>query len=245
MVVNWTRRERARPQLPGDVRLYVIGDIHGRSDLLDRTLNRIADDLKDKRAKHVRFVFLGDYVDRGPDSSGVLDRLVEFRAAYDTVCLKGNHEAFLLEFLSDPLFLEEWGRYGGITTLTSYGLRPSLQPSPAECRELAASIRDRMPPAHLSFLLNLPLQYVLGDFFFVHAGVRPQIPLDQQQEEDLLWIRDDFLLDECPYEKMIVHGHTPVLEPDIRGNRINIDTGAYATGRLTCLVLERNQVRLI
>lgn len=235
----------AAPLVPDGLRVYAIGDIHGRADLLDQLLSRIDADLKQRAVAKALQIFLGDYVDRGPDSARVLDRLIGRGKTHQTLCLKGNHELYLLEFLDNPAVLKVWGQYGGLTTLLSYGLRPTLNADLEEQTELAAALRRAMPKNHLQFLTELPLTYTCGDFFFVHAGIRPGAPLSRQREEDLLWIRDEFLCHEEPFEKVIVHGHTPVREPEVRKNRINIDTGAYATGRLTCLTLERDEIGFI
>jgi len=235
----------ARPAVPEGVRIYAIGDIHGRADLLDRAFARIDEDLERRPVAQAIQVFLGDYVDRGPESAGVLERLIVRGQTHETLCLKGNHELYLLEFLENPSILKVWGQYGALTTLHSYGLKPTLNAGPEEQTNLAAALRQTMPESHLQFLAQLPLSFTCGDFYFVHAGVRPSAPLSRQREDDLLWIRDDFLCHEEPFEKVIIHGHTPVMEPDVRGNRINIDTGAYATGRLTCLSLERDEIGFI
>lgn len=235
----------AGPLVPDGVRVYAIGDVHGRADLLDRLLSRIDEDLEQRPIATPLHIFLGDYVDRGPASAGVLDRLISRGKTHQTLCLKGNHELYLLEFLDNPAVLKVWGQYGGLTTLLSYGLRPTLNADLEEQSELAAALRQAMPKSHYQFLSDLPLTFTCGDFFFVHAGVRPGAPLSRQREDDLLWIRDEFLCHEEPFEKVIVHGHTPVREPEVRKNRINIDTGAYATGRLTCLTLERDEIGFI
>jgi serine/threonine protein phosphatase 1 len=231
--------------MPARLRVYAIGDIHGRLDLLDQLLERIESDVRHGSHLETLYVFLGDYIDRGPASSGVIERLIAFSSNQRTICLKGNHEAFLLEFFGNPGLLQEWGRYGGLNTLMSYGLRPPLQPNAAQSAEVAATLIRAMPEAHRDFLENLRLSLTLGDFFFVHAGVRPRIALEQQSEEDLLWIREEFLFYEQSFDKMVVHGHSPVRQPEVLDNRINIDTGAYATGRLTCLVLEGEDWRFL
>lgn len=161
------------------------------------------------------------------------------------VCLLGNHEACLLEFLVNPDMLAQWRQFGGLQTLMSYGLTPSLNPDAAERRALAQQLVRQMPPAHLAFLRSLPITYSRGRYFFVHAGVRPGVALKQQRKEDLLWIRDDFLVSEDDFGKVVVHGHTPVQEAELLRNRINVDTGAYATGRLTCVKLEGAQRTLL
>jgi serine/threonine protein phosphatase 1 len=188
-------------------------------------------------------VFLGDYIDRGPASSDVLDCLIRRGSEHECIFLKGNHEDYLHKFLENPDALREWQRVGGLETLVSYGLKPSLNSSAMEQVELAKAIRRQLPESHQGFLAGLKASFTCGDFFFVHAGVKPGIPLSQQQEKDLLGIRDDFLYCEDDYGKIIVHGHTPILEPDVRPNRINIDTGCYASGRLTCMIIARDDMR--
>jgi serine/threonine protein phosphatase 1 len=183
-------------------------------------------------------VFLGDYVDRGPASAEVLNLLIERGRSRETVFLKGNHEAFLLEVLSDPAKLDQWRQIGGLETLVSYGLQPSINPDVIEQTLLIEQLRAVLPEQHLDFLKALKSCFVSGDFLFVHAGVRFGIPLDEQSEADLLWIRNDFLDRNVNFGKFIVHGHTPVREPDLRPYRINIDTGAYATGNLTLLTIQ-------
>jgi serine/threonine protein phosphatase 1 len=236
---------RKEPRVSDQFRIYAIGDIHGRLDLLDALLQRVETDMAQHPPANVGYVFLGDYVDRGPMSSQVLSRLIDHAQTHPTVCLKGNHEAYLMRFLDDPYILTEWARLGALPTLTSYGLKPTLKPASDERAELSALLNERMPDAHKTLLMNLTSCFTSGDFFFVHAGVRPGIPLTEQKDEDLLYIREEFLFHEAAFEKFIVHGHTPVKDPDKRSNRINIDTGAYATGRLTCLCLDADVMRFV
>ena len=237
--------EPPRPEVPEGVRIYAVGDIHGRVDLLDRLVLRIDADLVAHPIGRPVQVFLGDYIDRGPDSAAVLERLIERGRTHETVCLMGNHEAFLLEFLDDPSLLTAWGQNGGLTTLLSYGVAPVIQAVPAEQAEVSAALAKAMPKDHKDFLNALPLSFTCGDFFFVHAGVRPGTSLVRQREQDLLWIREEFLRHNAAFEKIVVHGHTPVREPEVRRNRINVDTGAYATGRLTCVRLERDDISFL
>jgi serine/threonine protein phosphatase 1 len=239
------RKEEEPPRVPDGVRIYAIGDVHGRADLLAQVLADIDGDLAMRPSPRAIHVFLGDYVDRGPDSREVLDQLVERAQTHELICLKGNHESYLVDFLSDSAIFDAWRQFGGAETLLSYGLTPSLKPDAAEQLKLAADLASAIPCAHHKFLQELRLSYTCGDFFFAHAGVRPGIPLAQQREEDLLWIREDFLSSNKKFGKVVVHGHTPVMEPDVRPNRINIDTGAFATGRLTCLVLQGEELILI
>jgi len=238
-----TRDQGAR--VPHGIRIYAIGDIHGRADLLDQVFGRIDADLAGAPVRRAIHVLLGDYIDRGPSSREVLDRLIARGHTHETVFLKGNHETFVADFLANPALLEEWRRYGGLETLMSYGLAPSMKGGAAEQASLAAAFERALPAAHREFLATLNPYFLCGDFFFVHAGVRPRVPLAQQAEHDLLWIREDFLLHEENFEKIVVHGHTPVAQPDVRPNRINIDTGAYATGQLTCLTIEGDELLFI
>jgi Calcineurin-like phosphoesterase len=233
------------PVLPKGVRIYAVGDIHGRADLLNQLFSRIDCDLSAYPVHEALHVFLGDYIDRGKDSAGVLDLLISRGNAHQLCCLKGNHEIFLAEFLENPSLLKPWAQYGALATLVSYGLKPAPNASSKEQSELSCSLRKAIPESHYRFLNDLKLSFCCGDYYFVHAGVRPHTPLAAQQEEDLLWIRDEFLLHEEPFEKSMVHGHAPVREPEVRPNRINIDTGAYATGRLTCLRLEDDKIDFI
>jgi serine/threonine protein phosphatase 1 len=233
-----SRQSTKKPCLPEGIRVYALGDIHGRADLLKEMFTVIDADLARNPVHRPIHVFLGDYVDRGPDSAGTLDLLIDRGRHFETVCLKGNHEAYMLEVFRDPAKLAEWRKFGGLQTLMAYGLQPSLNPNAAEQIELIETLVKQVPDAHLRFLESLRPSFLCGDFFFVHAGVRPGIPLKEQTEADMLWIRDEFLDSEENFGKFIVHGHTPVREPEIRANRINIDTGAYATGNLTLLTIQ-------
>jgi serine/threonine protein phosphatase 1 len=240
-----SRRINALPLMPEGLRIYAVGDVHGRADLLKQVFLRVDEDLHEHPIAETLHIFLGDYIDRGEDSAAVLDLLIERARTHRMLCLKGNHELFLSEFLENPGVFKHWAQNGGLPTLASYGLTPTINADFMEQAELSASLCNAIPKSHSQFFAGLKLCFTCGDFFFVHAGVRPGTPLSRQREEDLLWIRDDFLLHEKPFEKIIVHGHTPVMEPDVRNNRINIDTGAYATGRLTCLRLERDTIEFV
>ena len=233
-----SRKRFKQPRLPEGIRVYVFGDIHGRADLLEQMFDEIDADLTRSPVSCPIEIYLGDYIDRGPDSSRTLDLLVERGQDRETVFLKGNHEAYFLEVLRDPGKLDEWRQFGGLQTLMSYGIQPLLNPTAAERVELIRRLNEAVPDTHLSFLQTLKPSFVCGDFFFVHAGVRPGVALSEQREADLLWIRNDFLDSDADFGKFIVHGHTPVREPDVRPNRVNIDTGAYATGNLTLLRIE-------
>jgi serine/threonine protein phosphatase 1 len=236
---------KATPRIAEDTRIYAIGDVHGRLDLLERMLDAIDESLASHPVKNAVQVLLGDYIDRGPNSREVIETLLARRRRHAMICLKGNHESYPLAFLNDPTIWSEWRRVGGVNTLHSYGLQPSAVDDPSEQLKIAEAFGDVLPESHRRFLLGLPLSFTCGDYFFAHAGARPGIPLAQQSEHDLLWIRDEFLLHDGQFEKIVVHGHTPGKKVDIRSNRINIDTGAYATGRLTCLVLQGDQMSII
>jgi serine/threonine protein phosphatase 1 len=240
------RRIRTKaPKTPDGVRIYAIGDVHGRADLLAQVLASIDADIAAYPAARVVHVFLGDYIDRGQQSRQVLDMLVARARHHSMVYLKGNHETYVPDFLRDPAVLDQWRHFGGLETLVSYGVTPSINADEKEQRAIAEAFRRALPDGHRRFLSSLKTSFACGDYFFAHAGVRPGVPLSRQHEQDLLWIRDDFLLHEEGFGKIVIHGHTPVNEPDIRPNRINIDTGAYATGRLTCLVLEGEDMAFI
>ena len=229
---------RQPPSLPDDMRIYVISDIHGCADLLDRALAAIDADIAKGRPDRLLHIMLGDYIDRGADTRLTLDVLLARSRRYPSVYLKGNHEDVLLGFLRDPGRLQDWRQFGGLQTLISYGLKPSLHPDAGEQLELARDFAAALPPEHKRLLEGLKPSYACGDYFFCHAGVRPGVALSEQREEDLLWIRDEFLNSDSDFGKFIIHGHTPVRQPDLRANRLNIDTGAYATGRLTVLRME-------
>jgi serine/threonine protein phosphatase 1 len=237
--------QTAKPRIPEGRRIYAVGDVHGRADLLGALLARIDADLAAHPIAQSVQVFLGDYIDRGPHSRQVLDLLIARRRRHMMLCLKGNHETYAAQFLGDPSVLSDWRHIGGLNTLLSYGVTASASEDPRAQQDAAAAFRDVLPDSHRRFIHGLALSFTCGDFFFAHAGVRPGVPLRQQSRRDLLWIREEFLLHEEGFGKIVVHGHTPSREPEIRPNRINIDTGAYATGRLTCLVLEGDQMSFI
>jgi serine/threonine protein phosphatase 1 len=242
-----SQAQKTKPRIPERKRIYAVGDVHGRADLLAALFDRIDDDLQARPVAEPLEVFLGDYIDRGPSSRSVIDLLIARQSEHGLVLLKGNHEIYASEVLNDPSVLPEWIKIGAIPTLISYGVRPpsNANPHPQLLKETAMAFRRALPDSHYRFLQSLALSFACGGFFFTHAGVRPGIPLQMQTQEDLLWIREEFLLHEGDFGGVVVHGHTPAIEPDIRQNRINIDTGAYATGRLTCLVLEADQMTFL
>jgi serine/threonine protein phosphatase 1 len=247
--------ELERPAPPPAVRstdgalIYAVGDLHGRYDLMKAALAGIVRDSAEQAfGRTPMLVFLGDYVDRGPDSAKVLQALVwlQRRGQFDLRLLKGNHELGLLAFLEDPERGAPWLGYGGVETLVSYGVGP---PPPGAGPEALAEARDAlldlMPASHLQLLGELELMAVVGDYAFVHAGVRPDRPLHSQSERELLWIRRGFLDAPGPFERVIVHGHTWLGDqPQILEHRIGLDTGAYATGVLTVARLDEATMEL-
>ena len=228
-----------------DQRQYVIGDIHGRSDLLDQMIKEIGQDLLRKPPASAAVVTWGDYVDRGPESRGVLDRLAANPFSIPYFALKGNHEELFELFLEDPGVGSQWRHLGGLETLHSYGLPVGSLMRGKGFEEASDRLRGTVPREHLAFLSSLRTSITSGQYFLCHAGVRPGVPLDRQESRDLLWIRQEFLTSSRNFGRIIVHGHTPVEQPEVRPNRINIDTGAFATGCLTCVVLERGSHRFL
>ena len=220
-----------------NTRLYVIGDIHGRLDLLDQLIARIKHDAK-VHGTNCLTVTLGDYIDRGPDSRGVLDRLLSNPFPGPYVALKGNHEELLEKFLHDPSSGDRWRNNGGLETLHSFGIPVAELMVGRNYDEVAAQLRALMSPENEKFLGSLRTSLTFGHYFMCHAGVRPGVPLERQADEDLLWIRYEFLNSQIDFGKIVVHGHTPVDKPESLPNRINVDTGAIATGHLTCVILD-------
>lgn len=227
--------------IPKGVRLFAVGDIHGRVDLLEQTIEKIDAHLHNYPSPRSIRIFLGDYVDRGPKSCDVLTALIEIGKRSEAVFLRGNHETFLLDVLLNPAILPTWKTFGGLETLISYGVSSPLNPDIAGSLKIVDSFIEHLPAEHVQFLKTLPASFSFGDIFFAHAGVRPGVSLAAQSAADLMWIRDEFLDHNQLFEKLIVHGHTPVKSPDVRPNRINIDTGAYVTGRLTCVCFEEDR----
>lgn len=221
--------------------IYAVGDIHGRADLLIPLLRGVAQDMAETQPRRPLLVFLGDYVDRGGASRSVIDQILTLTKSpgCEVVALKGNHEEALLKFLAEPDFGPTWARHGGVSTLVSYGVRP---PEDEADLESWTRVRDAfvkaLPAAHRRFFESLSLSLVVGDYAFVHAGIRPGVPLADQVEADLLWIRRGFLDAKGPFEKVIVHGHTPRETPEFNGFQMGLDTGAYKTGVLTAARLE-------
>lgn len=244
-----TGRPAPRPAAtPSDRRLYAIGDIHGRLDLLTALHGAVLADHEGRpRDGRDIVIHLGDYVDRGPHSREVIDYLVSGPLpGLSMVHLLGNHDDAMLRFLEDAAAGPTWARYGGDSTLVSYGVRArSDMIGAGRFQDMHRQFVRAVPEAHVAFLRDLRLSFEAGDYFFAHAGVRPGVPLDRQEADDLLWIRDPFLTSDADHGKVVVHGHTPRAEAEIRPNRIGIDTGAFASGVLCCLVLDGEHRRLL
>lgn len=230
--------------------VYAVGDIHGCYGLLKDILARIAADAGLRaRGRRPIVVFLGDYVDRGPHSARVMEALVwlQRRSDLELHFLKGNHEQALLEFIDAPERGGPWLGFGGAETLIAYGVEaPATDAAPEAYRAARDELLERMPAAHLKLLQDLETLVVIGDYAFVHAGVRPGVPLEAQEENDLLWIRRGFVDQPGPFAKVIVHGHTWLGEkPQLSDHRLGLDTGAYATGVLTAARLEDGEVGIL
>jgi serine/threonine protein phosphatase 1 len=225
-------------------RLYAIGDIHGRLDLLDRAVAAIERDVAEHGPAALT-VTLGDYIDRGPASSGVIGRLAANPFPTPYVALKGNHEALLESFLADAKVGLHWRALGGLETLNSYGVPVADLMLGKNVQETADRLRDAMPGEHASFLRSLKSSFGHRKYFLCHAGIRPGVALERQSDDDLLWIRGEFLNSTMDFGKIVVHGHTPGAQPEVRPNRINIDTGAFATGQLTCVALDDDGHRFL
>lgn len=231
---------------PEGMRIYAIGDVHGRLDLLRHMHGRIAAEIERDRPADWRIIHLGDYVDRGPESKGVLDFLVEACAADSLriMALAGNHDIGFLDFLGEPSPDGLFAHNGGPETARSYGVELDFR-TPGTLRMGHEALLRAVPEAHIRFLRKLRLSVEFGDYFFCHAGIRPGVPLDEQDADDLVWIRREFLEYADLHPKFIVHGHTPTTVAEVRPNRINIDTGAFFTGRLTALAIEGRKKYLL
>ena len=251
MISQLMRRLFPAPTAEGPVRerlsaaqwpavVYAVGDAHGCRDELVQLESLIAADAAPLSGEKW-LVMLGDYVDRGPRSAAVLDRLCgPPPAGFRRICLAGNHEVMMLGFLAAPDAGADWLKFGGIETLTSYGIDVAafLRARPHARRQVLGS---HIPPEHIEFLQGLPLSLALPDTLFVHAGIRPGTRIEAQSEDDLLWIREPFLSHPEPLGLRVVHGHTPVARPEITPSRINVDTGAFGTGILTAVRLAPDQ----
>jgi serine/threonine protein phosphatase 1 len=236
---NFAPRRQRGPAGARGYRAYAVGDIHGRLDLLDQLIGRIHSDLERRPARKALLVFVGDLIDRGPQSAQVIERLRTYRRpGVRPVFLLGNHEEVLLRILAgDSSLIPSWLRFGGLQCLESYGVasRELRSRSP---EDILQSVRRAVSAKHIEFLKSFVDSCRFGDYLFVHAGIRPGIEIDQQRQSDLRWIREPFLFDATDHGFVVVHGHTINEEVQERPNRIGIDTGAYRTGVLTALAIE-------
>lgn len=244
---RWRTNKARESRVPEGQRVYAVGDIHGRLDLLEALHGLIAEDAAQAPDRSKTIIYLGDYIDRGLESQGVIDRLLGAPLEDVTpVFLLGNHEDTMLNFLDDHRVGESWFQFGGDATLYSYGVQ--LAGPAGEQRTLIdaqSNLRERLPARHLEFLRGLETRFEIGDYLFVHAGVRPGVALDEQAPKDLIWIRGEFLTSKADHGRVVVHGHSISLKAENLPNRVNIDTGAYASGVLTCLVLDGAERRLL
>ncbi|MEN8197815.1 MAG: metallophosphoesterase, partial [Pseudomonadota bacterium] len=251
LLKSFRRGARPPPAPPAGSRIYAVGDIHGRADLLARLHRAILADAaavgSAAGAARRLVVYIGDYVDRGLQSREVIDLLLDSALpGFEAVHLKGNHEDMMLRFLADAAQGPFWLANGGYATLASYGVGAPPPPHDAAVLEdLRHRLEAALPPRHRDFLGSLALSHAEGDYLFVHAGVRPGAPAAAQREEDMMWIRDDFLDSRADHGQIVVHGHSINHQPEQRPNRIGIDTGAFTTGHLTCLVLDGAMQRFI
>jgi serine/threonine protein phosphatase 1 len=232
-------------RVPDGSLVYCVGDIHGRDDLLQDMARRVGADMKSRSFDYAVTVFLGDYIDRGPGSKRVLEQLATNDWPTSIIALAGNHEDFLRDFLDHAGILDFWRSQGGLATLHSYEVNVGPAMAGRDFEQVQAAFSARFPKHHRDFLEALKVSAVIGDYFFCHAGIRPGVAFDRQNRGDLLNIREPFLSSETEHGKLVVHGHTPTVAPEIRANRIGIDTAAYATGRLSCLILEKDEQHLL
>lgn len=234
--------------MPEGVVAWAVGDIHGRLDLLEPLVQHMISDCAATPAERTAVIFLGDYIDRGPQSREVIQYLsslpkdlgIEWRF------LKGNHEEAMLDFLEDSSTGSTWCEYGGDATLASYGLRlPQMRHKAEAWAHLSADLDHKVTPAERAFLAELELSLSVGDYFFAHAGARPGVALSDQSTRDLMWIRNSFLDSDVEFKKVIVHGHTPTTQVYADHRRVGIDTRAYESGVLTALRLIGTERRIL
>ncbi|MEL6530091.1 MAG: metallophosphoesterase family protein [Pseudomonadota bacterium] len=232
------------PAVPDGARYYVIGDIHGRLDLFNALIDAIEDDDSQRPGAKTEIILLGDLVDRGPDSAGVIARTREWQKQRTVRVLAGNHEEMFLEAFEKPDVLRHFLKHGGRETIMSYGISKK-QFNAMTLEELFAMLPQIVPQSERDYIGAFEEMIVAGDYLFVHAGIDPSVPIEAQKRSDMLWIRDRFLSHDGPLEKVVVHGHTIFERVMDCGNRIGIDTGAFRSGVLTALVLEADQRRIL
>ncbi|HEY7005587.1 MAG TPA: metallophosphoesterase family protein [Sphingomicrobium sp.] len=236
---NFAPRKDGGPAGARGWRAYVVGDIHGRLDLLEQLLDKIHREVAARPARKILVVFVGDLIDRGPNSAQVVERLRTYKhPRIRPVFLQGNHEEVLLRILAGEAdLITKWRWFGGTECMNSYGVDTAKLSAMGE-EEALEAIRAAIPAKHVQFLESFDDSCRFGDYLFVHAGIRPGVEIDQQRQSDLRWIREAFLFDETDHGFVVVHGHTIRPEVEVRANRIGIDTGAYKTGVLTALAIE-------
>jgi serine/threonine protein phosphatase 1 len=247
----WGRKRRVtvdNAAVPPGIRVYAIGDIHGRADLLQRLHEMISVDAKSAAPGTENIVvYLGDYLDRGLNSKDLIDYLLDQPlSGFTSVYLCGNHDQHFLDFLGSPEIGGLWLKYGGDATVYSYGVRiPDDVPADKRLEHIRDRLLEVVPKRHLAFLSELKMTWTIGDYLFVHAGISPDKAIDKQEPHDLLWIRDEFLESEKDFGKVVIHGHSMTEAPDICKNRIGVDTGACYSNILTCVVLQEDTKRFI
>lgn len=240
-LIKKVARQPARAEVPSGRRVYGVGDIHGRLDLLDELLMAIEADDAGRPPSDTTIIFLGDLIDRGPNSRGVIERLMDYRHRSNAKFLMGNHEQVFLQAVSgDVNALRFLIRIGGRETILSYGV-DEADYAQLSFDELSTALRKRVPNEHIAFLSSFDAWVEVGDYLFVHAGVRPGVPLEEQSLREFCWIRGDFLRHRGSFGKVVVHGHSITEQAEVRPNRIGIDTGAFASGRLTAIGLEQDE----
>lgn len=229
---------------PPETRIYAVGDIHGRFDLLEEMFRKIdADRATHPHHRHVE-ILLGDLVDRGPDSASVIEAAIERKVSNGLIALLGNHDHYVIDALANPSTISHWLTWGGKEALQSWGLSPDRI---ANCdpTTVQSVLREAIPASHLAFIGDMPLTWQEGDILFVHAGIRPGVPINSQTQRDLTLIREPFHSDPRDHGVLVVHGHTPNDTPVVRSNRIGVDTMAYNSGTLTCAVIDGEELEFI
>jgi len=248
----WNRKkvvEDIKARAPQGTRIYAIGDIHGHAKLLNKMHEAIIEDAKHSNAQRKLIIYVGDYIDRGVESKEVIETLINnpmSKEGFEIICLMGNHEDAMINFMNSPIDMEIWLLWGGDATIRSYGqhLRDA-QGHRIKLDELGRLFNKLVPSSHKEFLRNLKLSHSEGDYLFVHAGLRPGVPIDKQSREDMLTIREPFTASKKRFDQTVVFGHSIFEDPFHKNGRIAIDTGAYASGKLTCVVLESDEVKFI
>jgi serine/threonine protein phosphatase 1 len=239
------KRQRKYSANPVQPTIYAIGDVHGRIDLLTKLHNSIDRDWaeRDARGSMALEIYLGDLIDRGPGSANVVAELLKRKATRNCVFILGNHEVEFLHVLAGtakPEQIMQWLRMGGAATAQSYGVKDIPRRIEQGTARFVATLKEGVPESHRQFLENSQLLYVAEPYLFVHAGIRPGLGLAQQSSVDLFSIREEFLLSDDKHDYVVVHGHTPVMDVQFLSNRINVDTGAFATNRLSCVRLDND-----